>query len=299
MNKDIKEKFRRNKETSLKPPIWFDLAYISKPIIIGAITGDIVGSCYEFRNIRTKEFDLFSERCDFTDDTVMTVAIAKALSEYKNIKNYDKFKKTLIESMHDVGNRYMERGYGHNFMRWIAEKQTEPYNSFGNGSAMRVSPVAWYAKTLKEAEYLAKATAEVTHNHPEGIKGAQAVAGAIFMARTGRTIGEIREYISKYYTIDFTLDDIRETYKFNETCQGSVPQALEAFFESSDFEDAIRNAISIGGDSDTIAAIAGSIAEAYYGVPEDIREKSLSFLDDYLTEELLRFQACLKNRFTI
>lgn len=257
--------------------------------MIGAIVGDIVGSRFEFFGIKSKEFDLFTKQCEFTDDTVMSVAMAFALRHYDEDFGCEGFKKTLVTSMHVFGELYPNCGYGNKFELWVRRKETKPYNSFGNGSAVRVSPVAWYATSLEEAEAFAKASAEVTHNHPEGIKGAQAIAGAIFLARTGKTKEEIREYVSKYYNIDFTLDEIRPTYSFSETCQGSVPQALEAFFESTDFEDAIRNAVSLGGDSDTIAAMTGSIAEAYYGVPKKIKEKALGFLDKRLKVEVNQF----------
>jgi type I restriction enzyme M protein len=195
------------------------------------------------------------------------------------------FKKTLINTMHEVGGQYPNCGYGGRFLDWILDKETRPYNSCGNGSAMRVSSVSWYARTLIEAEELAQKTAEVTHNHPEGIKGAKAVAGAIFLAKTGKDKDEIKKYIeSNYYALDFTLDEIRPTYQYEVVCQTSVPQAIQAFLESEDFEDAIRNAISIGGDSDTVAAITGSIAEAYYNIPHDIKETALSFLDEYLLD---------------
>lgn len=250
----------------------------------GAIIGDVVGSRFEFDNYKSKDFEMFHTECDFTDDSVMTLAIAKALTQHKSITDYEAFKTELVEVIHEVGRRYPQCGYGGRFLLWMMRNMTEPYNSYGNGSAMRVSPVGWFAKSLSECEKLAQATAEVTHNHPEGIKGAVSVAGAIYLARTGHTMDEIKEYAQKFYTIDFTLDEIREDYDFYEICQKSVPQAFEAFFESTSFEDAIRNAISIGGDSDTIAAIAGSIAEAYYGVNEDMKETALSYLDDYLLE---------------
>ena len=260
--------------------------------MLGAIIGDIIGSRFEFKNNRSKTFDLFSggwRRCTFTDDTVMTIAVSKALSKYKEVKDFKKFKRKLVRSMRRVGRRYPFSGYGQRFGFWLYSPCPVPYNSFGNGSAMRVSPVAWYASSLEEAKALAKATAEVTHNHPEGIKGAQAIASATYLARTGKTKEEIRQYITEnYYTIDFTLDEIRPTYRFNETCQGTCPQALQAFFEATDFEDAIRNAISIGGDSDTIAAMTGAIAEAYYGIPEDIKAKALSYLDHYLSKEITK-----------
>ncbi|MBE6819968.1 MAG: ADP-ribosylglycohydrolase [Ruminococcaceae bacterium] len=250
----------------------------------GAIIGDVVGSRFEFDNYKSKDFEMFHTECDFTDDSVMTLAIAKALTQHESITDYEAFKIELVEIMHEVGRRYPQCGYGGRFLLWMMENLTYPYNSYGNGSAMRVSPVGWFANSLSECEKLAKATAEVTHNHPEGIKGAVSVAGAIYLARTGHTMDEIKEYVSKFYTIDFTLDEIRDDYDFYEICQKSVPQAFEAFFESTSFEDAIRNAISIGGDSDTIAAIAGSIAEAYYGVNEDMKETALSYLDEYLLE---------------
>ena len=261
--------------------------------MIGAIIGDVVGSRFEFDNFKSKDFEMFDTECFFTDDTVMTLAVAKALMKYDEISDYDSFKTELIGVMHEVGMRYPGCGYGGRFYVWMMDNLTEPYNSFGNGSAMRVSPVGWFAKSLEECEALAAATAEVTHNHPEGIKGAVAVAGAIFLARTGHTMDEIKEYASKFYTIDFTLDEIREDYDFYEICQKSVPQALQAFFESKSFEDAIRNAISIGGDSDTIAAMTGSIAEAFYGADEDIKETALSYLDDYLLE----IAECFVNKF--
>ena len=219
----------------------------------------------------------------------MTLAVAKALNKYESITDYEDFRQTLIKSMHEVGIHYPDCGYGGRFLSWIMNRRTEPYNSYGNGSAMRVSPVAWYAKSLAEAEKLAKATAEVTHNHPEGIKGAVSVAGAIYLARTGKSMAEIKEYVSKFYKIDFTLDEIRPTYGFYETCQDSVPQAFEAFFESVSFEDAIRNAISIGGDSDTIAAITGSVAEAFYGISDKLKETAVSYLDERLLKIYVDF----------
>lgn len=253
--------------------------------MIGAIIGDIVGSRFEFDNIKTKNFELFDSECDFTDDTVMTLAVAKSFVGYDFKNDIESFKNHLVKNMHNIGCEYPNCGYGGRFLDWIIHKHTIPYYSCGNGSAMRVSSVGWVAKSLIEAEELAKTTAEVTHNHPEGIKGAQAVAGAIFLAKIGKDKLDIREYIkNNYYNLDFTLNDIRSTYDYEIICQKSVPQALEAFFESKNFEDAIRNAISIGGDSDTIAAITGSIAEAYYGIGDDIKETALSFLDDYLLD---------------
>lgn len=260
--------------------------------MIGAILGDIVGSIYEFDNIKTKDFKLFDKECMFTDDSVMTIAVAEALMqfEHSNKENINVFKEKLITIMHEIGYKYPYCGYGGHFLGWILHNKREPYNSFGNGSAMRVSPVGWYAETLEKAEMIAKATAEVTHNHPEGIKGAVATAGAVFLARSGADMDEIKKYIAQYYTIDFTLDEIRPTYKFDVTCQGTVPQAMQAFFESESFEDAIRNAISIGGDSDTLATITGAVAEAYYGIDEDMKETALSYLDERLLDITKRFE---------
>lgn len=251
--------------------------------MIGAILGDVVGSIYEFDNIKTKEFELFDKECFFTDDSVMTIAIAEALMQTTGIdeSRIEEFKEKLIDVMHSIGRKYPDCGYGGHFLVWILRNKREPYNSFGNGSAMRVSSVGWYAKTLKEAELIAKATAEVSHNHPEGIKGAVATAGAVFLARTGATMDELKKYIAQYYTIDFTIDEIRPIYDFDVTCQGTVPQAMQAFFESENFEDAIRNAISIGGDSDTIGAICGSLAAEYYGIPDYIYNKTFEYLDEY------------------
>ena len=260
--------------------------------MIGAILGDIVGSIYEFDNIKTKDFELFDKESFFTDDSVMTIAIAEALMQYKSIdeNNIKEFKEKLIDIMHEIGIKYPDCGYGGHFLMWILRNKREPYNSFGNGSAMRVSSVGWYAKTLEETELIAKVTAEVSHNHPEGIKGAVATAGAVFLARKGTTMDEIKKYISKYYTIDFTIDEIRPIYDYDITCQGTVPQAMQAFLESENFEDAIRNAISIGGDSDTLAAITGAVAEAYYGIPDDLKETALSYLDDRLLDITERFE---------
>ena len=229
----------------------------------GAIIGDIAGSKYEWHSIKTKEFPLFSEGCRFTDDTVMTVAVAKALIIAREEQR--SFKKVLVETMQDFGRRYPRAGYGGGFRNWIKAKHPEPYGSFGNGSAMRVSPCGLMAVTLEEALDLARASAEVTHDHPEGIKGAEATAAAVFLAKSGRSKEEIRDYIREhYYPLDKTLDEIRPTYRFDVTCQGSVPEAIEAFLESESYADAIRGAISLGGDSDTQASIAGAIAWSYY-----------------------------------
>jgi len=257
--------------------------------MIGAIIGDIVGSRFEWNNHRSKDFELFTRECFATDDSIMTLAVGKALVESKN--DWSDLGEQAVRCMQEVGRPYPRCGYGGRFWDWMYSDHPKPYNSFGNGAAMRVSACGFVARSLEEAKALSKAVTEVTHNHPEGLKGAEATVVAIYMARTGSTIEEIRDVIDQeYYPIDFTLDEIRDTYAFNETCQDTVPQALEAFFESNSFEDAIRNAISVGGDSDTLAAITGGIAEAYYGVPADLKEKAKTFLDDHLVEILTKYE---------
>lgn len=258
--------------------------------MIGAITGDIVGSIYEFDNIKTKDFELFDKECTFTDDSVLTVAVAKALLSYNRSDGIESFKESLIDIMHDFGAKYPDCGFGGHYLFWVLRKNREPYGSYGNGSAMRVSPVGWFAESLEEAEEVAKASAEITHNDPEGIRGAVVTAGAVFLARLGKGKDEIKRYVAENYEIDFTLDEIRDTYEFNETCQRTVPQAMVAFLESESFEDAIRNAISIGGDSDTLAAITGSVAEAFYGIDKEMKGTALSYLDERLLTVVEQFE---------
>jgi len=248
--------------------------------MLGAIIGDIVGSRFVFANIKTKDFQFFDESCDFTDDSVLTLAVACALLDAK--PDHSDLSRQAIGHMRRLSATYPSgRGYGGMFRQWLLSANPEPYNSWGNGAAMRVSPCGFFAKDMDEAKLLSRLVTEVTHNHPEGIKGAEATAVTIFMARAGKKIPEIKECICKhYYPIDFTLDDIRPRYFFRPSCQETVPQALEAFFESTSYEDAIRNAMSIGGDSDTIGAITGGAAEAYYGIPDEIKEKAMTYLDD-------------------
>lgn len=251
--------------------------------MIGAIIGDIVGSRFEWDNYRAKDFELFTKDCFATDDSIMTLAIGKALMSSK--PDWSDLGEQAVRCMQEVGRPYPDCGYGGRFWDWMYSDDPQPYNSFGNGAAMRVSACGFMAKSLDEAITLSKAVTEVTHNHPEGLKGAEATVVAIYMARTGSSMAQIREIIDReYYPMDFTLDEIRDTYQFNETCQDTVPQALMAFFESTSFEDAIRNAISVGGDSDTLAAITGGVAEAYYGVPGELKQKALEYLDDRLLE---------------
>ena len=257
--------------------------------MIGAIIGDIVGSRFEWDNHRSKDFDFLTHQCFFTDDSVMSLAVCDALMHCK--PDYSDLSNITIESMQRIGRPYPHCGYGGSFYRWMYSDNPQPYNSYGNGAAMRVGGCGYVANSVAEAAALSRAVTETTHNHPEGIKGAEATAIAVYLARTGSSLMEIQDYIVKnYYPINFTLDSIRDTYQFNETCQDTVPQALEAFFESTSFEDAIRNAISIGGDSDTLAAITGAVAEAYYGVPTNIRKHALTFLDERLLKILLEFE---------
>lgn len=253
--------------------------------MIGAIIGDIVGSIYEWNNIKTKEFPLFKPNCFFTDDSVLTIAVADAIEKGGT-------KEDFIQSIKTFGRKYPNAGYGGNFRKWLLSDQVKPYNSYGNGSAMRVSPIAFAYDDLKVVEEKAKISAEITHNHPEGIKGAQATAACIFLARSNYTKDEIKKYVEKTYgyNLDRRLDVIRLDYTFDVSCQGTVPEAIIAFLESTDFEDAIRNAISLGGDSDTLAAITGSIAEGAYGVPDAIKEKALNYLDENLLKVVESFQ---------
>ncbi|MDR0355714.1 MAG: ADP-ribosylglycohydrolase family protein [Deltaproteobacteria bacterium] len=257
--------------------------------MIGAIVGDIVGSRFERDNVKTKDFELLTPKCQTTDDSVMSLAVAKALLDCGG--DYSGLGALTVKAMQEVGRPYPNCGYGGMFRAWMCSDDPAPYGSFGNGAAMRVSACGFAAKTLDEAVELSRKVTEVTHNHPEGIKGAEATAVCVFLAREGKSVPEIRDYVNRlYYPMNFTLDDIRDAYKFDETCQGSVPQAITAFLESKSFEDAIRNAISIGGDSDTLAAIAGGIAEAYYGVPNELRQRALTFLDERLLGLLVAFE---------
>ena len=239
----------------------------------GAILGDIIGSPFEFdRGDKTKDFKLFSRRSHFTDDSVMTLAVCEALLKVGQDATVKEIEDAVISSMQSWGRRYPHEGYGGYFRRWLTARHPEPYNSFGNGSAMRVSAAGWLYDSLEKTRVVAKATANVTHNHPEGIKGAEATASAIFMARNGSSKEEIKKYIENefHYDLNRTLDEIRPSFHMDETCQKTVPEAIIAFLEERDFEDAIRNAVSLGGDTDTLGAITGSIAEAYFGISETL-----------------------------
>ena len=263
--------------------------------MIGAIIGDIVGSPYEFdhRNIKTKDFPLFSAQSEFTDDTVMTVAVAEALLSVGPMASLDDIRAAVVGRMQVWGLRYPNAGYGVRFIDWLCKRHPQPYNSWGNGSAMRVSSVGWLYGSLERTLDVAKATADVTHNHPDGIKGAQATAAAIYLARNGKDRTGIRTYIEKTFGYDFsrTCDEIRPGYHHVESCQETVPEALTAVWEGKDFEDTIRLAVSLGGDSDTLTCIAGGVAEAIWGVPEDIKSQALARLPDEIKavyEDFLR-----------
>jgi type I restriction enzyme M protein len=262
--------------------------------MIGAIVGDIAGSLYEFHNIKTKDFPLFAPRHGRevrpTDDSMMTLAVAQALLDAAD--DPAALPSAAVRRMQEFGRRCPNVGYGPTFVRWLASANPRPYNSWGNGAAMRVSACGWAGRTLEEALAFSDAVTGVTHNHREGLKGARATTAAIFLLRTGTPVEQVREHVvGTYYPLDFTLDGIRPNYEFDVSCQGSVPQALEAFFEAKDFEDTIRNAISIGGDSDTIAAIAGAVAEARWGVPDDFRAVALGRLYPFQREVLSAFEA--------
>ena len=257
----------------------------------GALLGDMIGAPYEFdRGNKTKEFPLFCEYSHFTDDSVMTIAVAEALLDSR-FQDDTGIRLALIKSMRKWGRKYPNAGYGRKFVQWLHARHPEPYGSYGNGSAMRVSSAGWLFDTLEETRHMARLTAEVTHNHPEGIKGAEATASAIFLARTGHSKDEIRDYMVGEFDYDLSrsCDQIRPGYCHNESCQKTVPEAITAFLEGTDFEDVIRTAVSLGGDCDTLTCIAGSIAEAFYGVPAILEAECKSRLPEDMLDILGRF----------
>lgn len=263
--------------------------------MLGAILGDITGSTYEHHNRKSKDNYLFTKWSRVTDDSVMTLAVAEAFLRAKAkglLEDEAAVKELLVDALHKWGEEYPDAGYGGRFIQWLSFREMEPYNSWGNGSAMRVSPAGWMGSNMDEVRRLARWSAEVTHNHEEGVKGAEAVASAIYMARTDCSKAEIKAYVETEfgYDLDRTCDEIRPDYYFDVSCQGSVPEAIIAFLDGEDFEDTIRNAISLGGDSDTIAAMAGSIAEAYFGIPAWMEAKAMEYLDDEMAEVLEAFK---------
>lgn len=264
----------------------------------GAILGDIIGSPYEFdMGNKSKVFPLFPDNAAYTDDTVMTIAVAEAFLDAEPETDEDLLSHRLVETLQRYGRTYPYAGYGVRFSRWLLSRDPQPYNSFGNGSAMRVSAVAWLYQDLDRVRAMARLSARVTHNHPEGIKGAEATASAIFLARTGSTKGEIKSYIQLEFGYDLSrsCDEIRPSYHHVESCQETVPEAITAFLEGESFEDVIRTAVSLGGDCDTLTAIAGSIAEGFYGVPEELKTQCRNRLPEALTAVLERFDDRLKD----
>ena len=263
----------------------------------GAILGDIIGSPYEFdRGSKSKDFPLFSGRSEFTDDTVMTIAVAEVFLDMQIGEADDVTRERLISYLQEWGRRYPHAGYGLRFRRWLRDRYPKPYNSWGNGSAMRVAAVGWLFDDLQMTRTMARLSAEVTHNHPEGIKGAEATASAIFLARTGSTKAEIKAYIEEnfHYDLSRTCDEIRPDYYHVESCQETVPEAVTAFLEGESFEDVIRTAVSLGGDCDTLTCIAGSMAEAFYGVPEELKAECRKRLAGDILEVLDRFDVRLR-----
>jgi len=262
----------------------------------GAILGDIIGSPYEFdRGSKTKDFPLFSRYSEFTDDTVMSIAVADAFLPVQPEMDDNTIRQRVVAKMQKYGRLYPHAGYGVRFRHWLRDRHPQPYNSWGNGSAMRVSSVGWLYNDLEIVRRMARLSADVTHNHPEGIKGAEATASAIFLARTGSTKAEIKAYIEEnfHYDLSRTCDEIRPDYYHVESCQETVPEAITAFLEGQSFEDAIRTAVSLGGDCDTLTYIAGSVAEAFYGVPEELKEECRKRLPEDLLEVLQQFDAHL------
>ena len=263
----------------------------------GAILGDMIGAPYEFdRGNKSKDFEMFNDKVKYTDDTVMTIAVAEALMEVESNSDDDAIRNTLVQKMQDWGHRYPNAGYGGRFRVWLTQRDPEPYNSWGNGSAMRVSSVGWLYDSLEETRRMARLSADVTHNHPEGIKGAEATASAICMARNGFSKDDIKDYIINEFQYDLsrTCDEIRPNYHHVESCQETVPEAITAFLEGESFEDVIRTAVSLGGDCDTLTCIAGGIAEAFYGVPDEMKEECSSRLPEDMIKVLDAFEKRVK-----
>ena len=258
----------------------------------GAILGDIIGSRFEFdRGGWTKDFELFTPECEFTDDTVMTIAVAEALLAAGVNADTGEIEKACIDSMQKWGRKYPNAGYGSRFIGWLYDDDPKPYDSWGNGSAMRVAAAGWLYSSVERTRSVARATANVSHNHPEGLKGAECTAVVIYMARNGATKEEIREYVDTEfgYNLSRGVDELRSLHKHDESCMDALPKALVSFFEGDSFEDVIRNAVSLGGDTDTIAAIAGAKAEGMYGVPDDLRKKCLEYLPDEMKQVITDF----------
>ena len=265
----------------------------------GAILGDIIGSPYEFdRGNKRKDFPLFSPDSAFTDDSVMTLAVADAFLSLPSEAEDEDIRRFLVRSMRSYGRKFPYAGYGGMFRRWLKDSNPRPYGSYGNGSAMRVAAAGWLFDDLEAVRHMARLSAEVTHNHPEGIKGAEATASAIYLARTGSTKAEIKAYIEAnfHYDLSRSCDEIRPAYRHVESCQETVPEAITAFLEGDSFEDVIRTAVSLGGDCDTLTCIAGSMAEGFYGVPEELKQQCRKRLPDNLRKVLQRFEEALHSK---
>ena len=263
----------------------------------GAITGDIIGSQFEFdRGNKSREFELFGKKCEYTDDTVMTAAVAEALLDAGKDADEKTVKEKLVASLKKWGKKYPYAGYGNRFKLWVLSDKSEPYGSYGNGSGMRVSPVGWLYDSMERTREVARWTAEITHNHPEGIKGAESTAAAIFMARHHAAFEEISNYIEDEFGYDLSrsLDEIRPDYCHVEDCMKTMPEAFTCFLEAGSYEECIRNVMYIGGDTDTLGAIAGAIAEAYWGIPEDLIRKAKEYLPDDIKAVVERFEKTVK-----
>ena len=260
--------------------------------MIGAMIGDIVGSRFEFdRGDKSRDFELFTKRCYFTDDTVMTAAVAEALMDSGKDADEMTVKSNLIRSMKKWGQKYPDAGYGGRFISWVLSEDPKPYGSYGNGSGMRVSPAGWFYDTIERTREVARWTAKVTHNHPEGIKGAESTTAAIFLARNGASKEEIKRYIEDEFGYDLsrTLDEIRPTYGHVEDCMRTMPEAFECFLEAESYEECLRNVMYIGGDTDTLCAIAGAIAEAFWGIPQEIISNGKAYLPEDILNVVKRF----------
>ena len=262
----------------------------------GAILGDIIGSPFEFdRGDKTKKFEFLTRGCGFTDDSVMTIAVAEALIAVGSDADEKEIEEAVIANMQDWGKHYPHAGYGGSFRHWLKDRHPQPYGSYGNGSAMRVSAAGWLYHTIERTREVARWTAAVTHNHPEGIKGAEATASCIFLARSGASKEDMRDYVEQefHYDLSRTLNEIRPYYHHVESCQQTVPEAITAFLEAEDFEDAVRNAVSLGGDTDTLAAITGSIAEAFFGIPVVLKAECRNRIDPEMNRVLDAFDEVL------
>ncbi len=258
----------------------------------GAILGDIIGQPYEFDGgPKSKQFPLFLEKPRFTDDSVMTIAVCEGILKAGLEADENTMKSSMVKSLQVWGHKYPHAGYGHMFGKWLANEDVMPYGSYGNGSAMRVSAAGFLFDSLERTREVARWSAEVTHNHPEGVKGAESTASVIWMARNGKSKDEIKSYIEKEFGYDLsrTCDQIRPEYYFQGSCQKTVPEAITTFLEGNDFEDVIRTAVSLGGDSDTLTCIAGGMAQALYGVPEELKEKCRSIITDEMRDVIDRF----------